>query len=109
MKSPNGASGQLFASYKRPFMRKTAEDRFAFSSRFLLRLICWVSALFVANDARAAFGDILAEYTFPASSLVMSPTEPLMYATIPIPEFYRDHQHKHTRRRGYHLCRFRCG
>jgi len=64
-------------------MRKTAEDRFAFSSRFLLRLICWVSALFVANDARAAFGDILAEYTFPASSLVMSPTEPLMYATIP--------------------------
>jgi YVTN family beta-propeller protein len=31
----------------------------------------------------AAFGDILAEYTFPASSLVKSPTEPLMYATIP--------------------------
>jgi YVTN family beta-propeller protein len=31
----------------------------------------------------AAFGDIVAEYTFPASSLVMSPTEALIYATIP--------------------------
>jgi YVTN family beta-propeller protein len=31
----------------------------------------------------AAFGDIVAEYTFPASSLMMSPTEALIYATIP--------------------------
>lgn len=36
-----------------------------------------------APNAHAAFGDIVAQYGFPASSFVMSPTEPLMYATIP--------------------------
>ena len=36
-----------------------------------------------APNAPAAFGDIVAQYSFPASSFVMSPTEPLMYATIP--------------------------
>ncbi len=42
-----------------------------------------LSALLITNNAYAALGDILAEYSFPASSLVMSPTRPLMYATIP--------------------------
>jgi YVTN family beta-propeller protein len=51
--------------------------------RLVLGLICGLSALLVANNAHAAFGDIVAQYTFPASSLVMSPTESLMYATIP--------------------------
>src|SRR6266478_8139074 len=49
----------------------------------VLGLICCLSALFATNNAHAAFGDILAQYTFPASSLVMSPTAALMYATIP--------------------------
>ena len=56
---------------------------FSFPRRLVLGLICWLSALFVANNAHAAFGDIVAQYTFPASSLVMSPTQALMYATIP--------------------------
>ena len=37
----------------------------------------------MADNVHAAFGDILAQYTFPASSLVMLPGQPLMYATIP--------------------------
>jgi YVTN family beta-propeller protein len=64
-------------------MRKTAENMFSFSSRLVLGLICWLSFLLVARNACAAFGDIVAQYTFPASSLVMSPTEAVMYATIP--------------------------
>ena len=79
----NGVPGYLFASCKRRPTRKAAEDIFCFSSRLVLGLFCWLSALFVANNAHAAFGDILAQYTFPASSLVMSPTEEVMYATIP--------------------------
>src|SRR5262245_36342698 len=50
---------------------------------FVLGLIFWMSALFVTNNAHAALGDTVAEYSFPASSLVMHPTRPLMYATIP--------------------------
>lgn len=53
------------------------------ATRSVLCLICGLGAVFVANKADAAFGDILAQYTFPASSLVMSPTQSLMYATIP--------------------------
>jgi YVTN family beta-propeller protein len=56
---------------------------FRFARHSVLGLICGLSTLFVANNAHAAFGDIVAQYTFPASSLVMSPTESLMYATIP--------------------------
>ena len=37
----------------------------------------------MAHNAHAFLGDVAAEYNFPASSLVMSPTRPLMYATIP--------------------------
>jgi YVTN family beta-propeller protein len=53
-----------------------------FPKRLIVGLICGLSTLFFANNAHAAFGDIVAQYTFPASSLVMSPTESLMYATI---------------------------
>jgi YVTN family beta-propeller protein len=49
----------------------------------LLLLMCSVSGLFLANNSHADFGDIVAQYKFPASSLVMSPTESLIYATIP--------------------------
>jgi YVTN family beta-propeller protein len=51
--------------------------------RPLLAAMLWLSCLFVANNANAALGDVVAEYGFPASSLVMSPTQALMYATIP--------------------------
>jgi YVTN family beta-propeller protein len=54
-----------------------------FPRQLLLGLICWLNTLIVANNVHAAFGDILAQYTFPASSLVMLPGQPLMYATIP--------------------------
>jgi YVTN family beta-propeller protein len=57
---------------------------FCFPRRLLLLgLISWLSGSPVANNAHAALGDVVAEYSFPASSLVMSPTRPLMYATIP--------------------------
>jgi YVTN family beta-propeller protein len=54
-----------------------------FRTRLVLRVMFCLSALLIANNAYAALGDTLAEYSFPASSLVMSPTRPLMYATIP--------------------------
>jgi YVTN family beta-propeller protein len=54
-----------------------------YAKRFVLPLICSCVALVVANNAYATLGDIVAQYTFPASALVMSPTRPQMYATIP--------------------------
>ena len=54
-----------------------------FPRQLLLGLICWLSTLIVADNVHAAFGDILAQYTFPASSFVQLPGQPLMYATIP--------------------------
>src|SRR6266446_7725927 len=56
---------------------------FRSAARSVLCLVCVLGAVFLANAAYGAFGDIVAQYTFPASSLVMSPTEPLIYATIP--------------------------
>ena len=45
--------------------------------------ICWLSIFFVVSDSYATFGDVVARYSFPASAFAMSPTEPVMYATIP--------------------------
>jgi YVTN family beta-propeller protein len=42
-----------------------------------------VLLLACAPRAKAAFGDIVAQYNLPASSFVMMPGQPLMYATIP--------------------------
>ena len=58
-------------------------DSICFPTRLVPGLMFWLSALFIANNAHAALGDTVAEYSFLASSLVMSPTQPLMYATIP--------------------------
>src|SRR5258705_8121764 len=49
-------------------------------------LLIGVAAIFwtlVENNASDAFGDLVADYSFGASAFAMSPTEPLMYATIP--------------------------
>ena len=54
-----------------------------FSRRLVLGLICCLSVSLVAHNAHGFLGDVAAEYRFPASSFVMSPTQPLMYATIP--------------------------
>ena len=62
---------------------KTKKDRLCFPTRLVLGLIWWLSASLVADNAHAALGDVVAEYRFPASSFVMHPTRPLMYATIP--------------------------
>src|SRR5206468_208044 len=59
------------------------KNTFCFPRQLILCLICWLNTLIVADNALAAFGDIVAQYTFPASSFTMSPTQPLMYATIP--------------------------
>jgi YVTN family beta-propeller protein len=65
------------------FMKTTQQKMFCFPKRLVLGLICWLNALFIANNAHAAFGDLVMQYSFPASSLVMNPTQALMYATIP--------------------------
>jgi YVTN family beta-propeller protein len=54
-----------------------------FPRPLVLGLICCVSVSLVAHNAHGFLGDVAAEYRFPASSFVMSPTRPLMYATIP--------------------------
>jgi YVTN family beta-propeller protein len=54
-----------------------------FPTRLLLGCVLWLSGSLVANNAHAALGDVVAEYHFPASSFVMHPTQPIMYATIP--------------------------
>jgi hypothetical protein len=43
----------------------------------------WLSALFIANSAHAFLGDVVAEYNFPASSLVMSPPRPVIERRLP--------------------------
>jgi YVTN family beta-propeller protein len=70
-------------SHMRPLRQTATRTRTTRFPRLLvLALICWLSALFTTN-AHAAFGDLVAQYGFPASAFVMSPTQPLMYATIP--------------------------
>jgi YVTN family beta-propeller protein len=64
-------------------IKTTMQDISCFLGRVVLSFIFSLSALFVANNTHAAFGDIVAQYSFPASSFVMSPTQRLMYATIP--------------------------
>jgi YVTN family beta-propeller protein len=56
---------------------------FCFPRQLLLGLICSLNALIVADNVQAAFGDIVAQYTLPASSFAMLPGQSLMYATIP--------------------------
>jgi len=47
-------------------------------------IVCLIlNALIVADDVHADFGDIVAQYTLPASSFAMLPGQSLMYATIP--------------------------
>ena len=64
-------------------MKTKTQDVLCCPRRLVLGLMFWLSAAFVAHNAHAFLGDVVAEYNFPASSLVMSPTRPLMYATIP--------------------------
>jgi YVTN family beta-propeller protein len=54
-----------------------------FPPPLVLGLICCVNFSVVAHNAHGFLGDVAAEYRFPASAFVMSPTQPLMYATIP--------------------------
>lgn len=54
-----------------------------FPGHLVIGLLLWLGSLFLANNAAAAFGAVAAEYSFSSSSLVMSPTQPYMYATIP--------------------------
>jgi hypothetical protein len=56
-------------------------DSICFPTRLVPGLMFWLSALFIANNAHAALGDTVAEYSFPASSLVMSSTRPVIERT----------------------------
>jgi YVTN family beta-propeller protein len=62
---------------------KTKKVMLCFPTRLVLGLISWLSGSLVAHNAHGFLGDVVAEYSFRASSFVMSPTRPLMYATIP--------------------------
>jgi len=64
-------------------LTKTKRVMLCFPKRLVLFLILWLSGLLVAHNSDAFLGDVAAEYRFPASAFVMSPTKPLMYATIP--------------------------
>jgi len=55
----------------------------SFPTRLFLGFVLWLSGSLIANNIHAALGDVVAEYNFPASSFAMSPTQPIMYATIP--------------------------
>src|SRR2546423_1827427 len=55
-------------------IKSKMRDSICFPRRLVPGLMSWLSALFVANNAHAAFGATVAEYSFPASSLVMSST-----------------------------------
>jgi hypothetical protein len=57
---------------------KTKKVMLCFPTRLVPGLMFWLSALFIANNAHAALGDTVAEYSFPASSLVMSSTRPII-------------------------------
>ena len=53
-------------------------DSICFPTRLVPGLMFWLSALFIANNAHAALGNTVAEYSFPASLLVMSSTRPVI-------------------------------
>ena len=57
-------------------------DSICFPTRLVPDLVFWLSALFIANNAHAALGDTIAEYSFQASPLVISSTR-LVIQTIP--------------------------
>src|SRR4029077_20566098 len=61
----------------------TQTNNSCFPRHLLVRVMCWVGAFFLATTAHGAPGDIVAQYSFAASSFAMSPTQPLVYATIP--------------------------
>ncbi|HEY2139996.1 MAG TPA: beta-propeller fold lactonase family protein, partial [Chthoniobacterales bacterium] len=46
-------------------------------------LWCWLTVSVLASNAYGAFGDLVKTYAFPASAFVPSPTQPIIYATIP--------------------------
>jgi hypothetical protein len=49
-----------------------------FPTRLVPSLMFWLSALFIANNAHAALGDIVAEHSFPDSSLVMGSSQSII-------------------------------
>jgi DNA-binding beta-propeller fold protein YncE len=64
-------------------MKTKTQDVLCCPRRLVLGLMFWLSASFVAHNAHAFLGDVVEEYSFPASAFVMHPTQPIMYATIP--------------------------
>ena len=62
---------------------KTKKVILCFRTRLVLGLIYWLSCSLVGHNAHGFLGDVVEQYSFPASAFVMSPTQPLMYATIP--------------------------
>src|SRR5437588_557393 len=64
-------------------MNRTRTSNSRFSGPLVAGLMCWLSTFLFANNADAAFGDLVTQYSLPASSFVMHPTQPYMYATIP--------------------------
>jgi YVTN family beta-propeller protein len=63
---------------------KTLPTSRNFAARYLAAaMLCAFSTGWLASSSHAAVGDVVAQYPFGASAMVMSPTEPYIYATIP--------------------------
>ena len=81
--------GHILFPYMRSLRRyngrliKTKKVILCFRTRLVLGLIYWLSCSLVGHNAHGFLGDVVEQYSFPASSFAMSPTQPLMYATIP--------------------------
>jgi YVTN family beta-propeller protein len=46
-------------------------------------LVSWLMGSILTGNVYGAFGDVVKTYTFPASAFLESPTQPIIYATIP--------------------------
>jgi len=81
--------GHILFPYMRSLRRyngrliKTKKVMLCFPRRLVLGLIWWLSGSLVGHNAHGFLGDVVEQYSFRASAFVMSPTQPLMYATIP--------------------------
>src|SRR4051812_4722157 len=62
---------------------KPTQNNSSARRRLATALFCWLSLPLLAPNTHAALGDLAAQYSFAATTMVMSPTQPYMYATLP--------------------------
>src|ERR1043166_3148048 len=65
------------------FHHATITRRSGFRKSVAACLWSWLIVSVLASNVYGALGDLIKTYTFPASAFVESPTQPIIYATIP--------------------------